>query len=72
MELILVTKLYIQFDWEKTAILENGYCETCLAPARHWIEPDRFGNFEVFPAEDHAGNVCGFLCPGCAKIRDKE
>ena len=69
-----MTKLYIQLDYEKTQILENGYCETCLAPARHWIEPDRFGNFDAFPAEDHAGNVCGFLCPDCAakSVRDKE
>ena len=63
--------LYIQVDHEKTEILENGYCEKCLTPAQEWIELDRFGNFEIFPAEDHAGNMCGFLCPSCAKSKLK-
>ena len=59
---------YLQGD-DARFFLESGYCECCLRPARDWARPDKFGNVEVYPAEDSAGNLVGFLCTACAVRR---
>lgn len=50
---------------------KGDYCEICLRPAREWAEPDRFGNYEVHGVYDRRGNLVGFLCPDCAKEKEK-
>jgi|GEM_PF-2408183 len=58
--------IYLQLESDVRELMENGYCDICLRPAREWAEPDRFGGIEVHIIEDAGGCLVGFLCPECA------
>ena len=46
---------------------KRTHCELCTKPAREWVVLDKFGSFESDVYTDRHGNVCGLLCPTCAK-----
>lgn len=63
--------VYLQLESDVRELLENGYCDSCLRPAREWAETDRYGGIEVYITEDARGNLVGFLCPDCAAKGEK-
>lgn len=60
---------YLQGD-DAREFMRNGHCECCLRAADEWAEPDRFGNVEMFGEYDCDGNLTGFACPTCVKLRE--
>lgn len=62
----MASTVYLYGD-DARELERNGYCESCLRPAREWAEPDCFGNYEVKADLDREGNLVGFLCQKCWK-----
>jgi len=63
--------VYLQLESDVRELLKNGYCDSCLRPAREWAEIDRLGGCEVHTIEDSKGCLVGFLCPDCAAKGEK-
>ena len=63
--------VYLQLESDVRELVEHGYCDRRLRPAREWAEPDRYGGVEVHIVEDARGNLVVFLCPDCATKGEK-
>ena len=57
---------YLQGE-DARRFMSGGVCDMCLAPAREWAEPDRYGNVQVYGERHSNGDLLGFLCPDCVR-----
>lgn len=58
--------VYLQGD-DAVRFMQDGHCDSCLAPAHDWADYDHYGGVEVYGAYDNGDNLVGFLCPKCAR-----